>query len=65
MGGPVVGMTCSAPCRTGVLKNSRRVIAGNCLKEKQREHVCGDTPLESIKTLSFATITSVIGSAVN
>ena len=25
----------------------------------------GDTPLESTKTLSFATITNVIGSAVN
>ena len=46
------------------------MILGVCillmLKEKERERLCGGyTPLGSIKTLSFATITNVIGSAVN
>ena len=39
---------------------------GHIVKAKTKGNAfVGYTPLESIKTLSFATITNVIGSAVN
>ena len=47
-------------------KESKRAMQRqHSLKENKGNTFVGYTPLESIKTLSFATITSVIGSAVN